>query len=327
MTLSLNPSFPCISENGTFSSFQPPATSPALMSQLPSQPSFAPCEVQVSESYDGLSTQGSSDSNSVRVTTNKTVNQSCNLYVASLPPECTDADLFALFAPFGPIVSAKAMCKKGLKECKGYGFVLFQREEDAIRAQSGMIGHMIGNNKIQVRRARATACTPLLDNRSNSKDGSSPTEVSSCSAGETGTPAGIPVCGTFCTTSTGAPPVYFQPQPQQQQHQPSIGQPMLGSAIIPGMPTDLMHTLPPAPMVAPSALPTAGMPVFATPDGQYCLTNMVPAPPTLQQPCQASTGVASGNLVAIQLNGQIVYMVMPSTPSNLTPVNSGVYTA
>lgn len=317
MTLSLNPSYPCISENVTFGSFQQNVVSPAVMSQLPSQPSFAPCEVQVSESYDGLSTQGSSDSNSVRVASNKAVNQSCNLYVASLPPECTDADLFALFAPFGPIVSAKAMCKKGLKECKGYGFVLFQREEDAIRAQSGMIGHMIGNNKIQVRRARATACTPLLDNRSTSKDGSSPTEVSSGSAGEAGTPAGLPVCGGFCGSGGVPPPVYYQ-QPLSQGMDYS-----LGSAAVPGMmPTELMHPLPSAPM-----MPTAGMPVFATSDGQYCLTNMVsPSQASVQQQPSQNTGAASGNLVAIQLNGQLMYMVVPSTPANLTPVNSGVYT-
>lgn len=167
-----------------------PHISSAFLSTSPSQTYSmgSPFEYQMSaESYEAASTQGSTESGSktATVTThthpnNKTgshsTNQGCNLYVASLPPTCTDADLFDLFAPFGPIVSAKAMCKKGLKECKGYGFVLFQREEDAARAQSTMIGHVIGSNKIQVRRARGTACSPLMD-RQTPASGSAPAVV------------------------------------------------------------------------------------------------------------------------------------------------------
>lgn len=122
---------------------------------------------------DCTSTQGSSNSSSRHAIApaEKQIHYTAgsNLYVASLPPNFTDEDLFSLFSPYGPIISAKAMCKKGLKECKGYGFVLFQREDDALRAQSGMIGHVIGNNKIQVRQARATAAPPVLDSTKTMK--------------------------------------------------------------------------------------------------------------------------------------------------------------
>ncbi|GET86250.1 RNA-binding protein 5-like protein [Leishmania tarentolae] len=86
-----------------------------------------------------------------------------NLYVASLPEWFTDADLHELFTRFGPIVSAKVMCHKGTHQCKGYGFVLFQRTEDAAVARSEMIGHVVGGNKIQVRRARSAASAPLTE--------------------------------------------------------------------------------------------------------------------------------------------------------------------
>ncbi|CAJ1006034.1 putative RNA recognition motif (RRM, RBD, or RNP domain) [Leishmania naiffi] len=86
-----------------------------------------------------------------------------NLYVASLPEWFTDADLHELFKRFGPIVSAKVMCHKGTHHCKGYGFVLFQHTDDAAVARSEMIGHVVGGNKIQVRRARSAASAPLTE--------------------------------------------------------------------------------------------------------------------------------------------------------------------
>eukprot|EP00796_Vickermania_ingenoplastis_P000650 gene650-367_t len=195
-----------VSDAAVLSAYTPQFSSPPFMSPMPSQPSFVPSELVSGESYDSLSVHESSESGCPAG--GRCVNQSCNLYVASLPPDCTDADLFALFAPFGPIVSAKAMCKKGLKECKGYGFVLFQREEDALRAQSGMIGHMIGNNKIQVRRARATACTPLME-RSGSKERGA--HLRSETSKNTVPMMNVP--GMAQQAVAAAPPVYFQPMP------------------------------------------------------------------------------------------------------------------
>lgn len=86
-----------------------------------------------------------------------------NLYVASLPSWFTDADLHDLFQRFGPILSTKAMCHRGTTICRGYGFVLFQHAEDAAVARSEMIGHVVGSNKIQVRRARYPASAALGD--------------------------------------------------------------------------------------------------------------------------------------------------------------------
>lgn len=111
------------------------------------------------------------------------ISQNWNLYVASLPPDCTDADLLQLFSPFGAITSAKAMRKKEQQECKGYGFVLFQREEDAEKAQSQMIGYVFRGNKIQVRRARPTACAAFNDHYNPRTENSHSTENSvSCTA-------------------------------------------------------------------------------------------------------------------------------------------------
>ncbi|RNE94986.1 RNA-binding protein 5-like protein [Trypanosoma conorhini] len=94
-----------------------------------------------------------------------------NIYVASLPGDITDEGLRALFEPFGKIISAKTMSRKNGVCCSGYGFVLFQRSEDAARAQAAMIGHIVGGNRIQVRQARPSACQQLV-NVANSSRGS-----------------------------------------------------------------------------------------------------------------------------------------------------------
>lgn len=91
-----------------------------------------------------------------------TQNASHNLYVASLPPNCNDNMLLNLFEPFGPILSAKVMLHRGSNRCKGYGFVFFKFREDAERAQTAMIGYVVGGNRIQVRHARPTSTNTLV---------------------------------------------------------------------------------------------------------------------------------------------------------------------
>ncbi|KAH9586399.1 RNA recognition motif domain [Trypanosoma melophagium] len=94
-----------------------------------------------------------------------------NIYVASLPEDITDEKLRELFAPFGKIISAKAMPHKPTSSCRGYGFVLFERQEDAARAQIEMIGRIVGGNKIQVRQARPNACRQILTDRNSDQSG------------------------------------------------------------------------------------------------------------------------------------------------------------
>ncbi|XP_015781971.1 RNA-binding motif, single-stranded-interacting protein 2 isoform X3 [Tetranychus urticae] len=49
-----------------------------------------------------------------------------NLYIKGLTPNTTDKDLYGLCAPYGKIISTKAILDKNTNKCKGYGFVDFE---------------------------------------------------------------------------------------------------------------------------------------------------------------------------------------------------------
>ncbi|KEG10708.1 putative RNA-binding protein 5, partial [Trypanosoma grayi] len=102
-----------------------------------------------------------------------------NVYVASLPIEFDDEQLFNLFAPYGPITSARIMRAKGTRQSKGYGFVLYRNPRSAELAISNLVGHVIGGNRIQVRLAHPDASFAYSGQRgarssSNSTPGSRP---------------------------------------------------------------------------------------------------------------------------------------------------------
>merc|ERR1712032_792936 len=79
----------------------------------------------------------------------------CQLYIANLPPDMTDLDLFRIFAPFGAIASSgvKAMCNED-GSCKGSGFVDFFEEEHAKLAMTSLNGFICqdgGSIKVSVK--------------------------------------------------------------------------------------------------------------------------------------------------------------------------------
>ncbi|KEG10710.1 RNA-binding protein [Trypanosoma grayi] len=80
-----------------------------------------------------------------------------NVYIASLPRNYTDEELRALFAPYGKIVSTALVKDKNTGLCKGYGFVLMERHQDAYNAVIALQGHTVGNTRVQVRLARPEA--------------------------------------------------------------------------------------------------------------------------------------------------------------------------
>lgn len=80
-----------------------------------------------------------------------------NVYIASLPSDYTDAQLLALFTPYGQVLSHSVKTDKATGKCKGYGFVLYAREEDACNAVIALQGHYINHTKVQVRLARPEA--------------------------------------------------------------------------------------------------------------------------------------------------------------------------
>lgn len=60
-----------------------------------------------------------------------------NLYIKGLTHTTTDKDLLNLCAPYGNIISTKAILDKDTNKCKGYGFVDFESPlaaEKAVKA-------------------------------------------------------------------------------------------------------------------------------------------------------------------------------------------------
>ncbi|KAG5506548.1 hypothetical protein JIQ42_06800 [Leishmania sp. Namibia] len=80
-----------------------------------------------------------------------------NVYIASLPQDYSEKDLLDLFSPFGRVISCTVKCDKATGLCKGYGFALFENDEDALNAVIALQGHYIKNTRVQVRLARPEA--------------------------------------------------------------------------------------------------------------------------------------------------------------------------
>ncbi|EAN85200.1 putative RNA-binding protein [Trypanosoma cruzi] len=104
-----------------------------------------------------------------------------NVYIASLPANYTDEELHALFAPFGRIVSTALVKDKNKGRCKGYGFVLMERYQDAYNAVIALQGHTIAHTRVQVRLARPEASAkriyPLYCQQATISNTVSPTYV------------------------------------------------------------------------------------------------------------------------------------------------------
>jgi len=71
------------------------------------------------------------------------------LFVYNLPRDYNDGALRSLFSSFGPISSANVMVDYS-GACKGFGFVNFDKEEDAQKAVKEMNGRVVKNNPLSV---------------------------------------------------------------------------------------------------------------------------------------------------------------------------------
>eukprot|EP00672_Neobodo_designis_P014414 CAMPEP_0174882472 /NCGR_PEP_ID=MMETSP1114-20130205/84777_1 /TAXON_ID=312471 /ORGANISM="Neobodo designis, Strain CCAP 1951/1" /LENGTH=449 /DNA_ID=CAMNT_0016117869 /DNA_START=1090 /DNA_END=2439 /DNA_ORIENTATION=+ len=80
-----------------------------------------------------------------------------NLYVGSLHPSVTDADLAQRFSPFGTILSAKVMLNIHTGESRGMGFVKFDNKDSAIAALQALHRATVNGQRILVRFADARA--------------------------------------------------------------------------------------------------------------------------------------------------------------------------
>ena len=60
------------------------------------------------------------------------------LFVGNLPFSMADADLNSIFSAYGAVVSANVVIDKFSKRSKGFGFVEFENDEDAVKAMQAL---------------------------------------------------------------------------------------------------------------------------------------------------------------------------------------------
>jgi len=76
--------------------------------------------------------------------------------VFHLPPDLSDAQLLALFSPFGAVLSCKVITNPQTSASKGYGFVNFLNMDGARNAIAALNGYKLGTKflKVQFKKRR-----------------------------------------------------------------------------------------------------------------------------------------------------------------------------
>jgi len=72
------------------------------------------------------------------------------LYVGNLTFSMTDSELEEAFAEFGEVVSAVVIKDRVSGRSKGFGFVEFAKEDDAIKAKSALNGKELKGREVRI---------------------------------------------------------------------------------------------------------------------------------------------------------------------------------
>ncbi len=78
--------------------------------------------------------------------------ENANLYVGNMNYKATESDISELFGEFGNVTSVKLIERDGLK--KGFGFVEFDSEDSAKKAQEALNGKDFMERSLRVDFAR-----------------------------------------------------------------------------------------------------------------------------------------------------------------------------
>jgi RNA recognition motif-containing protein len=76
------------------------------------------------------------------------------LFVGGLPYATTEPELTDLFSQYGTLVSVKIITDKYSGRSKGFGFVEYEKEEEAQKAIEALNGSELGGRKIVVNEAK-----------------------------------------------------------------------------------------------------------------------------------------------------------------------------
>lgn len=77
-----------------------------------------------------------------------------NLYVSNLDAGVNDADLKAIFIPFGEVSSAKVIFDRFSQASRGFGFVDMPDDTNAEKAMHDLNGAMKGGKDLRISQAR-----------------------------------------------------------------------------------------------------------------------------------------------------------------------------
>ena len=72
------------------------------------------------------------------------------LFVGGLPWATKDEGLQKAFEEFGPIEEANVVFERGTGRSRGFGFVTFENEEDAVKAKDAMHDQELDGRQIRV---------------------------------------------------------------------------------------------------------------------------------------------------------------------------------
>ncbi len=77
------------------------------------------------------------------------------LLIRNLTRNTTEAELLALFQPFGTVQSCNLVLDQDTGISKGFGFVEMPKQGEAKAAMKGLNGKTVGSSKIRVKRVDA----------------------------------------------------------------------------------------------------------------------------------------------------------------------------
>jgi RNA recognition motif-containing protein len=76
------------------------------------------------------------------------------LYIGNINPEATGESLKQLFSMFGKVDKAYIIPDKETGKCKGFGFVVMNKEEEAQAAIQALNGKKCGDYTVMVQEAK-----------------------------------------------------------------------------------------------------------------------------------------------------------------------------
>ena len=186
-----------------------PSQSPSSSSLSPSS-AAAPLSASASASASSSSSPSSSSVDSV--------SDARNLYVDNLALT-SDVELRNLFLPYGPILKSRLAVDPNTRQPAGYGFVMFERREDALKAIEGLNQHVLGTKRLRVSVKRSKQPVTQQPQQQSQHQSSKPgvdgavVTLASYESTKSTPPAAAPSSSESAPSSTAHPPSSHSPSP------------------------------------------------------------------------------------------------------------------